>query len=71
MSDTFTYNYNNPIENAYNAGKPFVVLQHSNSNHVRLHRFKNKHNINCTGKNLHGNYVVVFWDKLINESEVA
>lgn len=71
MNDKFEYKYNNPIENAYNAGMPTCVLDNNNSNPIRLHRFKKKHGVNCTGKNLGGNYVIVFWDNLINKKEVA
>lgn len=66
----FTVKYNNPIVNAYKSGRTGVVLNEHPSNPIRLHRFKNKYNVDATGKNVGGKYVIVFWKKYI-EKEVA
>ena len=66
----FAVKYNNPIVNAYKSGRTGVVLEKHPSNPVRLHRFKSKYNVECTGKNVEGRYVIVFWNNYINK-EVA
>lgn len=70
MSEEFTVKINNPIINAYESGKSGVVLKKNPSNPIRLHRFKQKYNIECSGKNIGDKYVIVFWDKYIERELV-
>ena len=64
MNTQMEYKTGNAIENAFNQGLPGVVLTANANNPFRLHRFKKKYNVDATGKNLDGKYVIVFWDNL-------
>ena len=54
----------NKIIQAYEAGESECVLEKSQNNPFRLHRFKKKYGVEVTGKEINGKYIIVFWNKL-------
>tara|TARA_R100001129_G_C5242235_1_gene225838 strand:- start:385 stop:603 length:219 start_codon:yes stop_codon:yes gene_type:complete len=61
----FAVRYENPIVNAYRNGEPIIVLESHANNPTRLHRFRKTFNVEATGKNVKGNYVILFWDNIL------
>mgnify|MGYP001215166159 CR=1 FL=1 len=54
----------NKIIQAYENGDSGCILEKSQNNPFRLHRFKKKYGVEVTGKEIDGQYIIVFWNKL-------
>jgi hypothetical protein len=64
MNEINSFRGSNKIIQAYENNQLGCTLEPSPNNPFRLHRFKKKYNVEVTGKEVDGSYVIVFWDKL-------
>lgn len=53
------------LTEAYENGNLYVVFDKADP--AQLHRWKTQNGVAATGKMIKGKYVVVFWDKLMEE----
>tara|TARA_Y100000004_G_C8582679_1_gene273047 strand:+ start:106 stop:342 length:237 start_codon:yes stop_codon:yes gene_type:complete len=55
------------IRKASEDGSIGVVIDNHNQNKFHLCRVRKNNNVQCTGKEIDGKYVIVFWDNLTKQ----